>query len=120
MKDLEMEVAGSNVKLERTKGLTGHWKTWIPWVRTEEFEESRDSPGNLKDLMDLFANPTTWGRPPETLRIKLILSLSLSLSVFCNVQVSNKQHNTTHQTRWLFVTSQFEAKVVSIRCRFTV
>ena len=93
MKDLEMEVAGSNVKLERTKGLTGHWKTWIPWVRTEEFEESRDSPGNLKDLMDLFANPTTWGRPPETLRIKLILSLSLSL---CVLQRPSFQQTTQH------------------------
>lgn len=40
-------------------GLTGQWKTWMPWVRVGETEESKSSPGNFKDLKDLFANLTT-------------------------------------------------------------
>lgn len=57
------------------RGLTGHWKTWIPWVRAAEVEESGGSPGILKDLKGLLANPTTWGRLAETLRIRVIPSL---------------------------------------------
>jgi hypothetical protein len=69
------EWGGGISERESKRGLTGHWKTWIPWVTAEELEESRGSPGILKDLKDLLANPTTWGRLAETLRMRVIPSL---------------------------------------------
>ena len=90
-------------------------------MRTEELEESRDWPGNLKDLKDLFANPITWGRLVETLRVKLILSLSLSLSSTTSNELKRTQPTKPTVCWPLSLTSQFEALVVvPVRCRFTV
>lgn len=44
----------------------------MPWVRVGERVESRESPGDFKDLKDLFANLTTWGRLEDSLCIRVI------------------------------------------------
>lgn len=68
-------------------GLTGQWKTWIPWVRVGETEDSMGSPGNFRDLKDLFVNLTTCWRLEESLRRNRVISFSfvfLCLSASCN------------------------------------
>ena len=57
----------------------------MPWGREEgvedEGEAMRDSTGNIEELKDLFANPTSLGSSGEALRTKLILPVLSSLLV---------------------------------------